>query len=81
MDALAGARTILRDHAPILAVSAYHTQDHLWTIPGLIDDLHPGYDFYLRPHDIEMWDLVCYAVPARRALAAGGSRTSDRASR
>jgi|SRR5579862_3147637 len=61
-EALLGARRHIQDASPLLAISCYHRQDHLWSIPLLIDSLKPGYKFYLRPHDVEGWDLVCYAV-------------------
>ena len=65
-EALEGARRHIRDDMPILAVSCYHLQDHLWSIPLLIHAINPGYAFYLRPHDLEGWDLVCYAIPRSR---------------
>lgn len=69
-DALEGARTIVIEHSPVFAISCYHRQDHLWRIPLQIASLNPNYRFYLRPHDIEMWDLICYAIPfGREALA------------
>lgn len=66
MDTLLGAARIVREHAPVLAVCCYHRQDHLWKIPLLIRSFNPDYHFFLRPHDLEMWDLVCYAIPKRR---------------
>uniref|UniRef100_Q025U0 Methyltransferase FkbM family n=1 Tax=Solibacter usitatus (strain Ellin6076) TaxID=234267 RepID=Q025U0_SOLUE len=66
VDSLIGASRTIRDHAPVLAICCYHAQDHLWKIPLLIHSLNPGYRFFLRPHDLEMWDLVCYAIPAER---------------
>jgi len=62
-DALAGARDHIQNDAPTLAISCYHRQDHLWAIPLLIHSINPNYAFYLRPHDVEVWDLVCYAIP------------------
>jgi FkbM family methyltransferase len=63
---LEGAEKLIRKHAPILAISAYHRQSDLWNIPLLIRRLNPTYSFHLRPHMIEGWDLVCYAVPDSR---------------
>ena len=65
-DALAGATRHIRDAAPILAISCYHRQDHLWSIPLLIHSINGGYAFFLRAHDLEGWDLVCYAIPRSR---------------
>jgi FkbM family methyltransferase len=64
--ALRGARRIIRDTAPILAISAYHAPDHLWRIPRLIKSLRADYQLFLRPHNEECWDTVCYAVPPHR---------------
>jgi FkbM family methyltransferase len=68
-DALAGAARHIGRDTPILAVSCYHRQDHLWAIPLLIQAMHGDYAFYLRPHDLEGWDLVCYAIPRSRLTA------------
>ena len=66
IDALHGARgTIARD-APVLAVCVYHLQDHLWRIPLLLREWRDDYALFLRPHNEEGWDLVCYAVPHAR---------------
>ena len=68
LQALAGAEKLIRRHAPLLAISAYHRQDDLWRIPLFIRSLNHRYELFLRPHRIEGWDLVCYAVPENRML-------------
>jgi FkbM family methyltransferase len=68
LDAIRGGARTIADHAPILTVCSYHQQDHLWVIPLLIHSIRPDYRFYLRPHLLEVWDLVCYAVPANRLV-------------
>ena len=66
-EALMGASHLLSRTRPIVAVSVYHQQDHLWRIPLLLSSMLPErYEFFLRPHDTESWDLVCYAIPAER---------------
>jgi FkbM family methyltransferase len=65
-EALAGAARHIRDEAPILAISCYHRHDHLWSIPLLISSMNGQHALYLRPHDLEGWDLVCYAIPRSR---------------
>lgn len=62
-DALSGAGRLIARCAPVLAVCAYHRQDHLWRIPLLIASMSDRCRFYLRPHLLEVWDLVCYALP------------------
>jgi len=69
LEALAGARETIRRHSPILAVSAYHRQSHLWEITSAIRDIADGYRYFLRPHGTEGWDLVCYAIPPCRLKA------------
>ncbi|MEO6994947.1 MAG: FkbM family methyltransferase [Lacunisphaera sp.] len=66
-DALRGATQTIRNHAPVLAISAYHKQYHLWLIPAQLLAINPDYALYLRPHNEECWDTVCYAVPTARA--------------
>lgn len=65
-DALQGARRTIEQHAPILAICVYHRQDHLWSIPLMLREWRDDYAFFLRPHNEEGWDLVCYAVPRQR---------------
>jgi FkbM family methyltransferase len=67
-EALAGASTLISRHAPVLAICVYHKQDHVWRLPLSIRSLSDEYCLYLRPHLLEVWDLVCYAVPRSRLL-------------
>ncbi len=67
--ALRGAGRLIREHAPMLSVCVYHSQDHLWSIPLQIAASGAGYRMFLRPHLRESWDLVCYAVPPARLPA------------
>jgi FkbM family methyltransferase len=66
LEALQGARRTIRTNRPILSICVYHKQDDLWRIPLFIQTLAEDYRFYLRPHDVDGWQLVCYAVPENR---------------
>ncbi len=66
LDALAGARRSIQKNRPILSICVYHKQDDLWRIPLFIDTLVEDYRFFLRAHDVDGWQLVCYAVPVNR---------------
>jgi len=66
LDALEGARRSIQTHRPILSICVYHKQDDLWRIPLFIHTLVEDYRLFLRPHDVDGWQLVCYAVPANR---------------
>ena len=68
-NALIGARNIIEQYTPMLAICAYHRQDHLWQVPLLIYNMSDKYCFFLRPHLLEVWDLVCYAVPKHRLIS------------
>jgi FkbM family methyltransferase len=68
LEALMGAQTLIRNSVPILAISVYHRPDHLWKIPLLISSFSSGYRYFLRPHNEEGWDLICYAVPKNRFI-------------
>jgi hypothetical protein len=63
-DALLGARQIIKEHTPGLAVSLYHRPEHLWQLPMLVESMVPGkYKFYTRSHAMNDFDLVLYAIP------------------
>jgi hypothetical protein len=66
LEAVIGAGGIIKASQPVLAICVYHQQDHLWRIPAALADLTDEYQYYLRPHLLEVLDLVCYAVPERR---------------
>jgi FkbM family methyltransferase len=73
LAALEGCAGLLSSARPILAVSAYHLQEHLWQLPLYLAERLNNYRFFLRPHDLEGWDLVLYAIPAERAGAPSES--------
>jgi FkbM family methyltransferase len=64
-EALLGARRVLKEHTPALAICLYHAQEYLWQIPLLIQSFSDQYSFYLRRYADECWETVCYAVPKR----------------
>jgi FkbM family methyltransferase len=69
LEALWGARRILKEHSPVLAICAYHTSEHLWQIPLLIHAINPDYKLFLRRYAEGAFELVWYAVPVDRMLA------------
>lgn len=66
LQALWGARTLIKEHSPVLAICAYHTSDHFWEIPLLIHAINPNYKLFLRRYAEGAWELVWYAVPLER---------------
>lgn len=65
-ECLAGARQVISDTAPVVAVCVYHLQSHLWDILLQLHSYHAHYSFRLCPHVEDGWDLVLYAVPKNR---------------
>ena len=66
LEALKGAEKTIRQRLPVLAVCVYHRYDDLWRIPSYLHSLSDKYSLFLRPHEFENWQLVCYAVPKKR---------------
>ena len=66
LDALKGAQKTIHRLSPALAVCTYHHYDDLWRIPAYIHSISNEYSIFLRPHEIEGWQLVCYAIPKKR---------------
>lgn len=48
--ALLGCAKHIQSSHPKLALSVYHNNEDLWKIPRMIDEICPGYKFYLRYH-------------------------------
>jgi len=63
---LQGAKQLIQNKAPVVAVCVYHLQAHLWEIILQLHSYYPAYSFSLCPHLADGWDLVLYAVPKTR---------------
>lgn len=61
IKALKGAKRIITEQKPKLAISAYHYLSDLWEVPGTIKAMVPEYKLYLRHHAPAVWDTDCYA--------------------
>lgn len=62
-EALEGARGLIQEYHPALAICVYHRPDDLWRIPLLLQSWDCGYKLYLRPHGFNGFDWVLYAQP------------------
>lgn len=60
LEALEGAKEILCNQKPKLAISAYHKLEDIWQIPLYLNSLNPEYHFYLRHHQPNAWDTDLY---------------------
>ena len=63
LAALMGARRLITRERPLLAFSLYHRPEDLWVLPELLLEWGDGYDLFLRQHQFNSFDLVCYAIP------------------
>lgn len=70
LEALWGARKLIKKHSPVLAVCAYHTSDHVWELPLLIHALNPDYKLYFRRYGEGAFEIVWYAVPPSRVIGS-----------
>lgn len=70
VDALQGARQLIAESRPSLAVCVYHRPDHLWRIPLMLSGWEElaGYRYYLRAHGFNGFDIVLYASPDSREV-------------
>ena len=63
LEAIAGARNIIKRTKPKLNIALYHKAEDLFKLPLLIKDINPDYKFYLRKHpSIPAWDINLYCV-------------------
>lgn len=63
LEAIRGARHIIQNVHPKLAISIYHKYEDIWTIPSQIMEYDSGYRFYLRHYSFSDYDTVLYAIP------------------
>ncbi|TBU94014.1 FkbM family methyltransferase [Pseudomonas dryadis] len=60
LAALKGARKTISEHAPKLAISAYHRSTDLLDLTGYVLALNPDYKVGLRHHTPDRWDTCLY---------------------
>lgn len=46
--ALIGCTKTIQKYRPKLLISVYHNHEDIWKIPKMIEEIQPGYNFYLR---------------------------------
>jgi FkbM family methyltransferase len=61
---LAGATETIRRFKPRLAISAYHREDDLLTLPQVIKAIEPSYKVFLGHHTIHSEETIIYAMSA-----------------
>lgn len=61
-EAILGARRIITEYKPKLAICIYHKVEDFWEIPLLIKALNPDYNIYIRNYEDRIDETICYAV-------------------
>lgn len=61
-QALLGAKQIIKEKVPKLAISVYHNPEDIVQIPRLILSLRKEYKFYIRHYSSTGFDTILYAV-------------------
>lgn len=61
-NALQGAKGIISNQKPVLAVSVYHKRWDIFRMPALLPAFNPEYRFYLRHYGTFLGDTVLYAL-------------------
>lgn len=64
VNAIQGAKNIIIQQKPHLAISVYHKPDDLWTIGLMIEEFSNGkYNYFLRQYGQQLFDTILYAIP------------------
>ncbi|MCM1211813.1 MAG: FkbM family methyltransferase [Blautia sp.] len=63
LEAIKGAKRIIMEQRPRLAISIYHKAEDIWEIPQLLLKYYTGYKFYMRHYSFDGYDTVLYAIP------------------
>ncbi|MBQ4849014.1 FkbM family methyltransferase [Pseudoalteromonas sp. MMG012] len=63
IEVLEGAKQLIINKTPGIAVSLYHVPEHLWQVPLLINKYNKNYNMYLRQHNHWGMELTLYCVP------------------
>lgn len=61
-NGLIGAKEIIKNHSPDLAISVYHKIEDMWEIPILIKAMNQEYSFYLRYYGKNGLEVILYAT-------------------
>lgn len=61
LAALKGAKRIIQQYKPKLAICIYHKCEDMFTIPSYLHELVPEYKLKIRQHSDNLYDIVLYA--------------------
>lgn len=61
-EALLGAKNMISEFHPKLAICVYHRWEDLFELPLLIKEFYPDYRLYIRHYSNRFAETVCYAI-------------------
>ncbi|MBS4760842.1 MAG: FkbM family methyltransferase [Clostridium sp.] len=61
-NALKGAKQTIINNKPKMALSVYHSPEHLYSLMLYLNDLNLGYKFYLGHHRTYLYETVLYCI-------------------
>lgn len=62
LDVLRGARETILKHRPRIAVSIYHSHEHMLAIPEYLHEICPGYRFHVRHYCCNEGETILYCL-------------------
>ncbi len=62
-SAIQGAKGIIQEQNPMLAICTYHNTEDVWQLINLIHSYNKKYKFYLRSYYLYSRETVLYAIP------------------
>lgn len=62
LQALEGAKNLIRKYKPKLAISVYHKRDDIYNIPKLVLNLVPEYKLWLRHYSLLQYETILYCI-------------------
>jgi FkbM family methyltransferase len=69
LDAIHGAKHLIKAYRPALAISVYHTPAHIWEIPicinAIAQEYNSRYTYHLRAHAYNCFETIFYAIPEK----------------
>lgn len=63
LEVLKGAKEIIKNSRPVLALSLYHNPQDIWLLPEYIFSMTEDYEYFIRQHYFNSFDSVFYAIP------------------
>lgn len=61
-ESVLGAKNLIQQYKPKLAICVYHKQEHFWKIPELVLNINNDYEIYLRHYSEGFSETVMYFV-------------------